>query len=98
MANPVSKLPNPCTIRIVRVSHLLSQLHYEDRLSDERQRMSMIGLSLHLYKWQEVRFCTMVVQIDDGVGGEVRVMFPGEVVVMEVISLPSELYLIASEE
>jgi hypothetical protein len=32
------------------------------------------------------------------VGGEVRVMFPGEVVVMEVISLPSELYLIASEE
>jgi len=44
-----------------------------------------------------VRFGGVVVRIDDGVGYGVRVTFPGEVGVMEVIGLPSELYLVASD-
>jgi len=42
------------------------------------------------------RFGSAGDRIDDGVG-EVRVTFPGEVGVMEVIGLPSELYLVASD-
>jgi len=59
--------------------------------------MFVTGLSLHLYKWRGVCFGSVVVRIDDGVGYGVRVTFPGEVGVMEVISLPSELYLVASD-
>jgi hypothetical protein len=44
-----------------------------------------------------VRFGCVVVWIDDGVGRGVRVTFPGEVGVMEVIGLPSALYLVASD-
>jgi hypothetical protein len=44
-----------------------------------------------------VRFGSVVVRIDDGVGYGVRVTFPKEVAVMEVIGFPSELYLIASD-